>query len=109
MFIPVCIILTKFTCYDSGGNENCTGFGFTVDDDSGSRFYDGYESLEEAADAISPKNLLSTVGEYFPYVLDLIEEEGGLMLGGLWVGIEDLQAGPENENNDVATSESPIE
>ena len=77
--------------------------------DSGSRFYDGYESLEEAADAISPKNLLSTVGEYFPYVLDLIEEEGGLMLGGLWVGIEDLQAGPENENNDVATSESPIE
>ena len=41
MFIPVCIILTKFTCYDSDGNENCTGFGFTVDDDLESRFYDG--------------------------------------------------------------------
>ena len=108
MFIPVCIILTKFTCYDSDGNENCTGFGFTVDDDVESRFYDGYESLEEAADAISPKNLLSTIGKHFPDALDLIEEEGGLMLGGLWVGIEDLQAGPENENNDVETSESSL-
>ena len=71
-------------------------------------FTTDYESLEEAADAISPKNLLSTLGKHFPDALDLIEEEGGLMLDGLWVGIEDLQAGPENENNDVETSESSL-
>ncbi len=102
------LVITKFTCYDSDGSENCTGFGFTVDDDSESRFYDGYESLEEEAEAVSPKNLLSTVGKHFPYVLDLIEEDGGLMLDCLWVDIEDLQAGPENEAGDVGTSESSL-
>ncbi len=108
MGIPVYVILTKFICYDSRGNENCTSFGFTVDDDVESRFYDDYESLEDAADAISPKNLLSTLGKHFPDALDLIEQDGGLMFDGLWVDIEDLQAGPENENNDIETSESSL-
>lgn len=98
MYNPVQILLTKFVCCDSDGTEKSTTWGYTLDDDFESCFYDGYESVAEAADAISPKNVLCTVAKRHPHFLAGIEREGGLLLENLWVNIADLRAESENEN-----------
>lgn len=68
---------------------------YTLDDDSESYFYDGFESLAEAADAVSPKRLLATIGKHRPALLYEIERERGLMLQGFWISFDEL--GQENE------------
>ena len=96
MCIPITVILTKFVSCTSDGTEEPATWGYTLDDDVGSYFYDGFESLAEAADAVSLKNLLDTIGKHHPHFLDDIEREGGLMLQGSWIDIEELE--PELAN-----------
>ncbi len=96
MCIPITVILTKFVSCTPDGTEEPATWGYTLDDDFGSYFYDGFESLAEGADAVSTKNLLATIGKHHPHFLDDIAHEGGLMLQGSWIDIEELE--PELAN-----------
>jgi hypothetical protein len=98
MFNPVAILLTRFIYCDTNGNEYRPAWGYTLDEDFHSSFYDGYESLAEVVDALSPKNLLDTVGRHTPDFLSGIDREGGLMLDNTWVDIDDLATEPASEN-----------
>ncbi len=105
---PVGIFLTKFICCDSADNEEDTSWGYRIYDDFDSIFYDSYESLEEAVDALSRNCVLSTIARHSPRFLVGIEREGGILLDGIWVDIEDLRVEPENETCGTGTSQSPI-
>jgi hypothetical protein len=86
----VVILLTKFVYFDSECNENSSACGYTIDDDFESCFDDRYESLSDAADALSPKNILTTLLKRFPRFVDVIEHEGSATINGICIDVENL-------------------
>jgi hypothetical protein len=87
---PVQIFLTTFYHCDSGGNERGPAWGYRLIDEFDSVYYDAYETLEEAVEAVSEKNVLNTIEENHPDLFGRIEADSGLVINGKWFCPDDL-------------------
>ena len=90
----------KYRKADSATKEQFPGFGLVFFGEIESVGCGSYDSAEESREAVSPENVLKTIGKHVPDALDDIRSAGGIIVNDKWVKIEDMaQVEPEDEDH----------